>query len=471
MAIVRDRELLGEKGEVPISLMVKCLAEHQKGIERLNRLEKYYNGEHIIMSRSRSQDLPNNKLVCNHAEYITDMATGYFIGNKISYKGSNVDGIMERFKINNIHAVDTNICKSLSIFGAGYELIYMSNDESPVIQSVYLDPRKTMLVVDNTVERNPMFAVYYSEKIKDDGQTDGYYVNLYTDKQEIRYYMKDITSTNTTELEAHEHFFGEVPVIEYLNKSNAQGDFEGVISLIDAYNLLQSDRTNDKEQQVDSLLVLKGTSMGDDYDEASKNAKMLKEQKMLELPTDGNAAWLSKALNETEVEVLKNAIKNDIHEISKIPCLTDENIASNASAVAMKYKLLGLEQLAKIKEGYYFMGLRKRLRLYAKILNIKSKNPDQFISDIEVIMVRSLPVNELEVAQLVSMLDGQVSHETRISLLPFVSDVSSELEKVALEKNDEVEKQRRMMGYDIPIIPTDENDEHTEEKEDVSNEE
>lgn len=471
MAIVRDRELLGEKGEVPISLMVKCLAEHQKGIERLNRLEKYYNGEHIIMSRSRSQDLPNNKLVCNHAEYITDMATGYFIGNKISYKGSNVDGIMERFKINNIHAVDTNICKSLSIFGAGYELIYMSNDESPVIQSVYLDPRKTMLVVDNTVERNPMFAVYYSEKIKDDGQTDGYYVNLYTDKQEIRYYMKDITSTNTTELEAHEHFFGEVPVIEYLNKSNAQGDFEGVISLIDAYNLLQSDRTNDKEQQVDSLLVLKGTSMGDDYDEASKNAKMLKEQKMLELPTDGNAAWLSKALNETEVEVLKNAIKNDIHEFSKIPCLTDENFASNASGVAMKYKLLGLEQLAKIKEGYYFMGLRKRLRLYAKILNIKSKNPDQFISDIEVIMVRSLPVNELEVAQLVSMLDGQVSHETRISLLPFVSDVSSELEKVALEKNDEVEKQRRMMGYDIPIIPTDENDEHTEEKEDVSNEE
>ena len=471
MAIVRDRELLGEKGEVPISLMVKCLAEHQKGIERLNRLEKYYNGEHIIMSRSRSQDLPNNKLVCNHAEYITDMATGYFIGNKISYKGSNVDGIMERFKINNIHAVDTNICKSLSIFGAGYELIYMSNDESPVIQSVYLDPRKTMLVVDNTVERNPMFAVYYSEKIKDDGQTDGYYVNLYTDKQEIRYYMKDITSTNTTELEAHEHFFGEVPVIEYLNKSNAQGDFEGVISLIDAYNLLQSDRTNDKEQQVDSLLVLKGTSMGDDYDEASKNAKMLKEQKMLELPTDGNAAWLSKALNETEVEVLKNAIKNDIHEFSKIPCLTDENFASNASGVAMKYKLLGLEQLAKIKEGYYFMGLRKRLRLYAKILNIKSKNPDQFISDIEVIMVRSSPVNELEVAQLVSMLDGQVSHETRISLLPFVSDVSSELEKVALEKNDEVEKQRRMMGYDIPIIPTDENDEHTEEKEDVSNEE
>lgn len=447
MAIIRDRELLNEDGSVPISLMVKCLEEHQKGIARLDRLEKYYNGEHSISSRTRDKNLPNNKLSCNHAEYITDMATGYFIGNKISYKGENTEQISELFKINNIHTVDTNICRTLSVMGVGYELIYMSDDEKPIVKSVDLDPRHTMLVVDNTVERKPMFAVYYSEKIKDDGQIDGYYVNLYTATKTIKYYMRDITSNNADILDESEHFFDEVPIIEYLNKSNAQGDFEGVISLIDAYNLLQSDRVNDKEQQVDAILLIKGFTMGDTSSDVSEAAKLLKEHKMLDVPVDGDASWLVKTFTESEVEVLKTALKNDIHEFSKVPCMTDENFASNASGVAMKYKLLGLEQLAKTKEGYYFIGLQKRLRLYAKILNIKASEPEKFISDIEVAMTRSLPVNEVELVQLVTTLDGQVSQETRLSLLPFVSDVQEEIKRLDEEKQSNMKAQMAMMGY------------------------
>lgn len=464
MAIVRDRELIGENGEVPISLMVKCLEEHRKGLERFNKLEQYYNGTHDITTRRRTQDLPNNKLVCNHAEYISDMATGYFIGNPITYNGENAEQIIEQFKTNNVHSVDTNLCKYLSVFGVGYELIYMSADEKPVIKSAALDPRQTMLVVDSTVEKNPMFAVYYSEKLKEDGQVDGYYVNLYTETKVISYYMKDITSNTAEVLETNEHYFEDVPVIEYLNKSNAQGDFEGVISLIDAYNLLQSDRINDKEQQVDALLALSGVVMGDNEKEVIKTAELIKEMKMINLPIDGKAEWLVKALNETEVEVLKTALKNDIHEFSKVPCMTDENFASNASGVAMKYKLLGLEQLAKTKEGLYFIGLQRRLKMYAKILNIKTKEPDKFISNIEVVMTRSLPVNELELAQLVTTLNGQVSQETLLSQLPFVKDVNEEIERLDSEKQKNMENQMAMMGY--PQDGDDQSDEDMVDKED-----
>ena len=57
--------------------------------------------------------------------------------------------------------------------------------------------------------------------------------------------------------------------------------------------------------------------------------------------------------------MLKKAIKDDIHEFSKVPCLTDENFVGNASGVAMKYKLLGFEGLGKTKERYFKRGLRK----------------------------------------------------------------------------------------------------------------
>lgn len=40
----------------------------------------------------------------------------------------------------------------------------------------------------------------------------------------------------------------EIVVVE------AQGDFEQVVSIIDAYNIVMSDRVNDKEQFVDAIL-------------------------------------------------------------------------------------------------------------------------------------------------------------------------------------------------------------------------
>lgn len=76
MPIIKDRELLNEDGTVPGILIQKCLEEHQMMINRYNLLDEYYNGKHKILSRAfNSEDIPNNRLVCNHAEYITDMAT------------------------------------------------------------------------------------------------------------------------------------------------------------------------------------------------------------------------------------------------------------------------------------------------------------------------------------------------------------------------------------------------------------
>lgn len=52
-------------------------------------------------------------------------------------------------------------------------------------------------------------------------------------------------------------------MIEYRNNEERQGDFEQTIPLIDAYNLLQSDRLTDKENFVDAILVLYGFKLDD----------------------------------------------------------------------------------------------------------------------------------------------------------------------------------------------------------------
>ena len=155
------------------------------------------------------------------------------------------------------------------------------------------------------------------------------------------------------------HYFGAVPIIEYLNNKEGQGDFEQQIPLIDAYNKLMSDRVNDKEQFIDAILVIYGSLLGDDKEETKKAAKELREDKLLELPEDAKAEYLSRQMEEEGVEILRKALKEDIYTFSHVPNLSDENFVGNASGVAMEYKLLGLEMLTKIKERNYKKGIAK----------------------------------------------------------------------------------------------------------------
>ncbi|MEK4628099.1 phage portal protein [Solibacillus sp. FSL R7-0682] len=460
MAIIRDKSLI-ENG-IPVELIASCIKEHQEGIIRLNKLDEYYQGKHAILERPSDEDkgLPNNKLVANHAKYITDIATGYVFGKPIKYEGEQIEAITEAYKAIDIVSHDSELSKDLSVFGRGLELYFMSSDEEPIPKVSVIDPRQIFLVVDDTVEYKSMFGVHYYEKRDIDNKVIGFKVFVYSETSVVEYFIKKIDSKDFTLIDDIPHYWGAVPITEFLNNEEEQGDFEQQISLIDAYNLLQSDRVNDKEQLVDALLKVVGVSFGDDEEEASKTAAMIKKHRILELPEVGaDADWLVKQLNEAQVEILKDSIQSDIHEFSMVPNLTDENFASNSSGVAMKYKLFGLEQLAVIKERYFIQGLRKRLKLFANILTVKAKAVD--IAGALITMTRNLPENEATLQEL-SALGIEVSNETLLSQVPFVEDVAEEMKKVQLQQGERLKQQQSAFGF--PMDPPEEvTDDETEE--------
>ncbi|MEG0450452.1 MAG: phage portal protein [Lysinibacillus sp.] len=459
MAIIRDRDLI-ENG-IPVELIASCIKEHQEGIIRLNKLDEYYQGKHAILERPSDEDkgLPNNKLVANHAKYITDIATGYVFGKPIKYEGEQIDAITEAYKAIDIVSHDSELAKDLSVFGQGLELYFMSSDEEPIPKVSVIDPRQIFLVVDDTVEYKSMFGVHYYEKRDIDNEVIGFKVFVYSDTNVMEYFIEKVDSKDFAEIETNPHYWGAVPIIEFLNNEEEQGDFEQQISLIDAYNLLQSDRVNDKEQLVDALLKVVGVSFGDDEEEQSATARMLKKHKILELPIGADADWLIKQLNEAQVEILKDAIKTDIHEFSLVPNLTDENFASNSSGVAMKYKLFGLEQLAVIKERYFVQGLRKRLKLFANILTVKAKAVE--VAGVLITMIRNLPENEATLQEL-SQLGIEVSNETLLAQLPFDIDVKDEMTRVELQREVRTKQQQSAFGFPIEP-PKDVDDDEDEE--------
>lgn len=403
---------------------------NEQWIKRYKMLEDYYLGKHAICDRNKDAYLSNNKVVVNHAKYITDTNTAYLLGNPVDYQVSecyDIQPLLDIYKKQTINDLDSEIAKDISIFGKQYEYVYANEDAEP--RSCESDNKHTIIVYDDTVEHKKLFGLIY--RPIHHGETFKYYEIIYVDKKEIinyKCYSKSLQKVGISEL----HSFGDVPIIEYKNNPEFLGDFEPVISLIDAYNLLQSDRINDKEQLVDAILCLYGM----DFDE--EQGEQLKESRMLaDIPIDGKAEYLIKTLQEADVDVLRKNIENDIHKISMVPNMSDENFIGNSSGVAIRYKLLAFEQNIKNKERYMEKGLMERFKLYNNFLVIKSQMSEVPIEEVDAVFKRNLPSNDFETSQMINNLSDLIDSETLISQLSFIKDAS---EIVELKKQEDDSK-------------------------------
>ena len=112
-----------------------------------------------------------------------------------------------------------------------------------------------------------------------------------------------------------------------------------------------------------------------------------------------------------------------------------EQFAGNVSGEAMKYKLMGLENIIGVKEAKFKKGLMRRIELLCNFLNI-STNDLMLYTDIQPVFTRNKPQNETELANMVKSLYGILSDETLISILPFIENAREEIDKRNTEKEN-----------------------------------
>lgn len=402
--------------ELTPELVEEAIAYNDKEKPRLDNLANYYLGEHIIKYRTKAEAQMNNKVVVNHAKYITDVNVGYLLGNPVTYKTSkefNIKPLLDEYNKQVIADLDREIAKDVSVFGKQYELVY-NVDNSP--KSKDIDVRNCVLVYDDTIEHKVVFGIIYKRAEKRGEFED---ILVYDDNFVYNYTQKGRIALNTID----PHYFGEVPIVKYQNNSDEQGDYEQVISLIDAYNVLQSDRINDKEQLVDALLLIYGMQITPEQKELMKASRM-----MANLPADSKVEYLTKQLNELDADTLRRVLEQDIHKISMTPNMSDENFVGNSSGVAIRYKLLAFEQNILGKERSFEAGLKSRFRKYNNYLANLKKMPFIETHEVDVIFKRNLPRNDFETSQMVNNLSGLVSKATLLSELSFIDDVKEEIE-------------------------------------------
>lgn len=419
---------LNPEVELTTALVKKFIDSYkQNELPRLQKLEEYYEAKNEILKRLMADETkPNNKIANPYASYITDTLTGYFMGEPISYSALD-EKILEElnliFEYNDEADENVELARACSIYGKAFELLYVDLDGA--VRFKRLDTKECIPIFDDTIENDLLYLIrFYPEK---DWEQDKNFTWIeIIDKTATRRYRANENYGDMVLIEEIPHYFGMCPIVIFKNNEEETGDFEKVISLIDAYDKMESDSLNDFEYFCDAYLALIGfTADADDV-------KTMKENRVLLLDKDTDAKWLTKDEHDSTIENMKIRIDKDIHKFSKCPNLSDEDFASNASGVAIKYKMVGTENLVSVKERKFKKGLQRRLELISILQDKKYSTFDW--RAIDIIFTRNLPTNDTEIANMVNTLSSIVSTETLLAQLPFVENVQDEMERIDKEK-------------------------------------
>lgn len=423
--------------EITDELITKLIKLHEEDCARYITLEDYYRGKAKIYDRSKEDYKANNKLALDYPSYIVDILLGLFVGKPISYTVSDenkemMEGLQEVFDLNDEQDENAEIAKICGIKGRGYEIVYL--DEEGGVKFNEVQPENVILVYDNKIKPEPLFCIYIREDADAESigkESKNKLVTLYT-KDSIK--EMRLEGSDLKLIEENANLFGAIPVVEFKNNNEAIGDFERVLSLIDALNLAQSDTANDFEEFTDALLVLAGMPQAD-----SDDVNRMIEDKVLLLDKSGGAGqsaeWLIKDINDTALENYKNRLDADIHKFAKVPNMNDEHFAGNVSGEAMKYKLFATDQIIAQKQRKFKSALQDRIKLILSIAKIKTAKDFDY-RDISIVFNDNKPYNELDnIATVKAALDAGLSKTYAYGKLRDIDDVAEELERQEQEKD------------------------------------
>lgn len=369
---------------------------------------------------------PCNKIVCNYCFNIVQNYSGYLSGIPIAYSSPiDISEIIKVLNYNDYKSEDTELLRQALIYGRAFEVAYI--DEFSQIRFKLFDSRECIPVYDTTLDENLRYVIRYY-KINMYNDKDEYFVEVYSDEK-IDLYKTQAGYSTLTLISSEPNYFNQVPITIFSLNREEESIFDKVMTLQDAYNKLISSEVDDFEAFCDSYLVLRNC-----YAEPEDIQKM-KENRVLLLGENADAQYLTKTISDTQIENMLSNINDTIHKIANSPDFNDEKLMAQ-SGIAMRYKLVGFENNASAIEGQMKKALQKRIELICEILHLTGADEDW--RDIDIIFTRNLPVNVLEISQIINQLRGIVSDETLLAQIPFVNDVAAEYEKVKAQKEENI---------------------------------
>lgn len=229
------------------------------------------------------------------------------------------------------------------------------------------------------------------------------------------------------------HGWGRVPFIPLQNNEEAMTDLQPIKGLIDAYDFISSEGTNNLLDLAELYWVIQGYG-GETAGAVAKKLQINKavqisdssgsvEAKQVELPVEGRLAWMQ-------------MLRRDIFHFGMGVDTDSETWGNAASGVALKmqYAMFYLKingMIPKIRES-----MKAFFRFFIEDRN-RQNGTDWDWRKIQITLNTNSITDDLETMQIIRESKGIVSEKTLLGKHPFVEDVNSEMEQLELERRKE----------------------------------
>lgn len=387
----------------------------------------------------------NNKVNNDFFGEIVDFKTGYFAGKPAVYSYADTveskedtggeeardeasKALSDFVARNNMYDVDMDITKFAAIAGYAGRMFYHDTDGNERCMAL---PSYETIVLSETSIMEPKYGIRYYKTLGLGGEE--IWKAEFDDGKTIRFYEGCAGGLTEKPEKAMPNLFGFCAIQGIPNNSEMLGDVEKVMELIDAYDRTVSDENNEIDSFANAYMAFENIDMSDE--EIRRGQRTGAFQYFSNGNQPGSIHFITKDINDAFVEHHLERLEENIYRFSKTPNMADENFSQNASGVAMKFKLTGLEakcgmfQAKMITAGVYMFKLlagcwaKKRIPCDPLQCYITFK--------------RNFPVDLQNEAQAVSsIISSGMPKRIAFSQYSFVDDVEEVMQLIEEEKDD-----------------------------------
>lgn len=438
-----------------LKVLMETMPDHEANRIEIKNLFNYESGDQPIFYRTKEIRPEINIPACaNYAKEIVDFKIGYEYSSPFTLvqrakddfrkadpnqDDERISGLNEMFFEQDKPTKDLELARDFKICGVGYMMAFPKKQESDDIAPfdlLVLNPKNTYIVRTNDAYKKKVLSVTYSE-LKNGTKR----ITAYTDEWvfEIPVFVLNPESKENGFTKTANQI-GINPIVEFENNKGRQGAFEPVIPLMDALNIVNSDRVNDVAQYVQSILWLHNCKIDEDQKSELRDGGFIQTK----TTADGREAkvtYVTSPLEQSQTQTLVDYMYNQILEIAGVPSRDSATGGNTGSAILLSNGWQIAETQAKASELIFSGPSKELLKVVLEIIKNTPDMPENLktvgVSDVLVRPSRNKTYDLVSrTAALNNMINIGIDPEKAIEVV----DIFDDSHQVAMDSLERINK-------------------------------
>ena len=455
------------------------LLRWKKSPKRIAMLEgeRYYQGEHDILSRKRTvigkdgklqevDNLPNNKIVDNQYAKMVDQKTNYLLGQPLTFDTEDdaYEAALSEVFNKRFHRTLKNVGENALNCGIGWIFPYF--DEAGVLRFMRFEPFEILPFWKDSEHTMLEFAarLYQVEVYEGTTYTIREKVELYYPDRIEKYDFNDGVLVPDADSPTSDYItfededgnpqgynWGKVPLVAFKYNSREIPLIRKVKSLQDGINTMLSDFENNMQEDSRNTILIVKNYDGQNLAEFRHNLATFGAVKVKTIDgSEGGVDALQVEVNAENYKAILEVFKKALIENAMGYDAKDDRLAGNPNQMNIQSMYSDIDLDANSMETEFQASFEELLE-FVHIYFINQGKGDFTGSEVNIIFNRDIMLNESEVIDNCSKSLGILSDETIISQHPWVTDVKGEIERKKTEKQENLDEYANAFN---PVTPT-----------------